>query len=168
MGGGSVRDRLPHQLLVIGLHRKFHGYGKNFPLKRAVELCHPAAPPMAWVGHTMGEVPLLIRMSGKDCVSRVEADVEFLATVTRGSAVSQRLTQKLQQFPGAEPRGGIGAFKQPVGEIALVVVQFDDLLLDGALGDEAVDRYRARLPDSVGAVGGLVFDGRDSTRGPCG
>ena len=39
-------------------------------------------------------------------------------------------------------------------------VQGEDRHVDRGLGDEPVDRDRAGLADAVGAIGGLVFDGR--------
>jgi hypothetical protein len=42
---------------------------------------------------------------------------------------------------------------------ALALLEFEDAVLDGVLGDEAVDEHGAVLADAVGAVGGLIFDG---------
>ena len=41
-----------------------------------------------------------------------------------------------------------------------VLVQLDDLFFDGVARHQPVDGHRALLADAVGAVGGLVFDGR--------
>src|SRR5512145_447018 len=43
---------------------------------------------------------------------------------------------------------------------ALLFVQFDDTLLDAALGDQSVDGDRSLLPDAVGPIGCLRFDCR--------
>ena len=42
----------------------------------------------------------------------------------------ERPAQQLQQLPGVQPGWSIRALQQPLGEVALVVVQRDDLLLD--------------------------------------
>ena len=70
------------------------------------------------------------------------------------------MAQQLEELGGLEAGRGVRALKEPLGEVALVVVQGDDLLLDGPLRDQAVDRHRAGLADAMGAVRGLVLGGR--------
>ena len=50
--------------------------------------------------------------------------------------------------------------EQGIGKVAFGLVQTEDLLLDGVGSDEVIDRDVAMLTDTVGAVGGLLFDGR--------
>src|SRR5690606_22174529 len=50
--------------------------------------------------------------------------------------------------------------EQPLGELALVVVQAADALLDRAGGHQPVHRHRPLLPDAVRAAHRLVFGGR--------
>ena len=68
-----------------------------------------------------------------------------------------RLPDQFQQFLRVQPRRCVGVLQEAVGQVLLVPVQFDDLVFDGALGDEAVDGYRAGLADAVGAVRGLIL-----------
>jgi hypothetical protein len=66
--------------------------------------------------------------------------------------------QQLEQVLAGE-RGAAEAVDGRVGEGPLAGVELEDLLLDGVLGDDAVDEDGALLADAVAAVGGLVLDG---------
>src|SRR5690606_20078931 len=44
-------------------------------------------------------------------------------------------------------------------DLAFALPKFDHLLLDGVFDDQSVDQDGFVLPDAVGAIGGLVFDG---------
>ena len=77
-----------------------------------------------------------------------------------GTLTRLAVPQQVDQLVGGQGVGGVGAFEEGVGQVALGVVELDDLLLDRVGGDEAVDRDRAGLADAVGAVGGLVLHRR--------
>ena len=65
----------------------------------------------------------------------------------------------VEVFPG-ELEVLLGAvIEEPGDEFALAVLHGDDLLFDGAPGDEFVDEDGLVLADSMGAVGGLLLDG---------
>ena len=63
------------------------------------------------------------------------------------------------QFPRVESfrQAVVAAFDDLGEEAALVVLQLQHFLLDGVVGDEAVDEDRFVLADTVGAVDGLAF-----------
>ncbi len=54
----------------------------------------------------------------------------------------------------------MGAVHGGDGEGAFAAVEGEDPLLDGVLGDEAVDEHRGVLAVPMGPVGGLILDGR--------
>jgi len=64
--------------------------------------------------------------------------------------------------------GGVGAFRERVRQVAIGVVELDDLLLDRVGRDQAVDRDRTGLADAVGAVRGLLLDRGAPPRGRTG
>lgn len=74
--------------------------------------------------------------------------------------VLRRIAQQRQQLLGGQSSGAVGVGEEAVGQVALAIVQRYDLLLDRIGHDQAVDRDRPRLADAVGAIRGLVFDGR--------
>ena len=53
--------------------------------------------------------------------------------------------------------GALGAFKDILGEAALDVVELDDPLFHGIVGNQTVDGHGLGLAVTVGAVGGLVL-----------
>lgn len=65
-----------------------------------------------------------------------------------------------QHFLGGHLVAHVGAFEERVGQGAFGVVEAEDFLFDGVLGDEVIDGDLLLLADAVGAVGGLLFDGR--------
>ena len=65
-----------------------------------------------------------------------------------------------QHFLGGHLVAHVGAFEERVGEGTFGVVEAEDFLFDGVLGDEVIDGDLLLLADAVGAVGGLLFDGR--------
>src|SRR5690606_36256494 len=69
----------------------------------------------------------------------------------------RRVEQRAQDL---EVEPGAALEDQRVGEPALLLVQGEDPLLDGAPEDQAVDRDGAGLADAVRAVARLVLDGR--------
>ncbi len=70
-----------------------------------------------------------------------------------------RLTLDAQQLPGVELLEEVGVeaagLDGEVVQLALLVALVQDVLLDGALGDQAVDVHLPRLPDPVAPVLGL-------------
>ena len=65
--------------------------------------------------------------------------------------------QQGQQRFGVQLGADVATGQQAVGQVALGVVQGDDLFLDGVLGYQAVDGDRPLLAHAVGTVAGLVF-----------
>lgn len=51
-------------------------------------------------------------------------------------------------------------FDDGVGEVALGLLEFQDLLFYGVAGDQAAGEDGAGLADAVGAIDGLGFNGR--------
>ena len=78
--------------------------------------------------------------------------------------------EEVEVFFGEIEFGGGGGIigEDAVVEGAFFLLQGKDFLFDGAAGDEFVDEDGIFLADAVGAVGGLVFERRDSTRGRSG
>ena len=70
------------------------------------------------------------------------------------------LCQQHLQIVKRERLRGVLILEQGIGKVAFGLVQTEDLLLDGVGSDEVIDRDVAMLTDTVGAVGGLLFDGR--------
>ena len=68
--------------------------------------------------------------------------------------------QQFQQLFFCQFVAHVVAFYQRVGKVAFGVVQAQYLFLDGMLGNEVVDGHFLLLPDTVGAVGSLLLDGR--------
>lgn len=67
--------------------------------------------------------------------------------------VADTLMQQLNEVLSADLDEEVGVLQQGIGHIALEVVQPQDVVLDGAGGNQAVDRHRTRLPDAVSTVG---------------
>lgn len=63
------------------------------------------------------------------------------------------------EFIGTESTCAIGAVEDSGDEFSFIFVEREDLLFDGIFGDQSVDGHGAELAESVGSVGGLVFDG---------
>ena len=63
------------------------------------------------------------------------------------------------EFIGPESTCAIGAVEDSGDEFSFIFVEREDLLFDGIFGDQSVDGHGAELAESVGSVGGLVFDG---------
>ena len=70
------------------------------------------------------------------------------------------LFNKGEHFFGGHLVAHVGAFEERVGEGTLGVVETENLLFDGVFGNEVIDGDLLLLADAVGAVGGLLFDGR--------
>lgn len=62
------------------------------------------------------------------------------------------LPQQLQNLFPCQLVRKIRTFEQGIGEIFFRVMQADDFLFDGPLGNQVVDRYRTGLADPVGPV----------------
>ncbi len=76
--------------------------------------------------------------------------------------------EQRQQIVAREGRCGAGLAERCVGQLALSLLQLEDTLLDRILRHDPVYEDRSLLPDAMGAIRRLVFDGRDSTRGRAG
>lgn len=63
------------------------------------------------------------------------------------------------EFIGTESTCAICAVEDSCDEFSFIFVEREDLLFDGIFGDQSVDGHGAELSESVGSVGGLVFDG---------
>ena len=74
---------------------------------------------------------------------------------TRRSSTRSARSASVSSVSAASPEP-----QDRVGQLALGLQHLGDAVLDRALGDEAVHLHRAGLADAVGAVGGLVLDGR--------
>lgn len=73
--------------------------------------------------------------------------------MTEGSSANQ-----LEQRLFAQPSRRLGSVEQVGGHVALVSMQAQDAFLDAVLHDQAIDRHRPGLTDSVSAVGGLILE----------
>ena len=96
------------------------------------------------------------KMQGNDFPARFPSHWPFCSASAGDSPL---LPNQLQQLPRRHLAAHLAAFQEIVGKVALVSMEFDDLFLDGVLGDEAIDGNGALLADAVGAVGGLVLHG---------
>ena len=63
------------------------------------------------------------------------------------------------QFIGTEFSCAICSVEDSGDEFSFIFVEGEDLLFDGIFGDQSVNGHGAELAESVGSVGGLVFDG---------
>lgn len=63
------------------------------------------------------------------------------------------------EFIGTESSCAICSVEDSGDEFTFIFVECEDLLFDGIFGDQSVDGHGPELAESVGTVGGLVFDG---------
>ena len=63
------------------------------------------------------------------------------------------------QFIGTEFSCAICSVEDSGDEFSFIFVEGEDLLFDGIFGDQSINGHGAELAESVGSVGGLVFDG---------
>ena len=68
--------------------------------------------------------------------------------------------QELEVFAGEVGDHAVVGVEDGVGEVALLLLEFEDLLLDGVAADQAVGEDVLGLADAVRAVDGLGLDGR--------
>jgi len=64
------------------------------------------------------------------------------------------------QLVGAHAASPVGAVQDTADEFSFVFVHRQDLLFNRVPGDEAIDGDGSLLTQAVGAVGGLILDGR--------
>jgi hypothetical protein len=69
------------------------------------------------------------------CISYGDRAVEDL-TKAGFTPQSLSVSEQVDQFVGGQGVGGVGAFEERIGQVALGVVELDDLLLD-CVGGEA-------------------------------
>ena len=69
-------------------------------------------------------------------------------------------TDEADEFVGAQASGSVGSVEHTGDKLPLVLVQGEDLLLDGVLCHEPIDRHGPLLAEPVGSVGRLILDGR--------
>lgn len=75
----------------------------------------------------------------------------------RGAGASGQQVVEVLFAEGGE--GGVVLAEDRLGEVALALLEFENALFDGVLGDEAIGEDGAGLADAVGAVNRLGFDG---------
>ena len=58
----------------------------------------------------------------------------------------------MEQLLGGDLAAHVGAFEQAVGQVALLLVQVDNLFFDRVFSHQAIDGDRALLADAMGAI----------------